>query len=248
MSLPDEEQLGSMEWTNCSKAYQELIEDKSYDSAYLREAGIIPNLLELVGDCSSSSVLDVGCGSGWLLRVLHAKEAHQCDIVPPRTSSPGDPEFRLSDCRALNYESGSFDVVVASMLLMWIPELTKAVEEMFRVCKPGGKLVIALAHPYFYRTGEITEAGDFSLTRDLSMPFVIEDHRIAGLAGPLKYYYRPVETYINSMISCGWSIRQLREWFLDMVKYEKETQTTHHQLYRTGKVPMYLFIECEKPR
>jgi SAM-dependent methyltransferase len=65
-------------------------------------------------------------------------------------------------------------------VLMWFPELDVALRELRRVTRPNGRVVIAIMNPYFYRTGQACDAGDFVIERNLSRPFVIRNHRIAG--------------------------------------------------------------------
>jgi ubiquinone/menaquinone biosynthesis C-methylase UbiE len=52
-------------------------------------------------------------------------------------------EFRQLDSESLPFDDNTFDVVLSSMVFIFIPDHQKAVAEMVRVVKPGG--VIALA-------------------------------------------------------------------------------------------------------
>ena len=61
----------------------------------------------------------------------------------------------------MSYTSNSFDVVVASLVLMWIDDLDRACRELSRVTAHGGRVVVSLVHPFSYRTGQVTETGDF---------------------------------------------------------------------------------------
>jgi SAM-dependent methyltransferase len=44
----------------------------------------------------------------------------------------------------LPFEDESFDAAIASFMLMFVPDPVQAVSEMWRVLKPGGRLVIAV--------------------------------------------------------------------------------------------------------
>jgi len=132
-------------------------------------------------------------------------------------------------------------------VLIWVDEGEVAIKQMCRVTKPGGKMGIALGHPYFYRMGEPNSEGNFVISRDLSKPFKMQDLKIGGVAGPLTYFYRPFPDYLNLFASAGFHIRQVVDWFVDMEDYMRNTQggmVSH--ITRTGKVPMYCFIECVK--
>jgi len=233
-------------WPNTFKEYSELVFDHSRDSYYLREHGLKPNLLHLTGNCADQRVLDAGSGNGWLLDELRPAEGYACDIVEqPNISKQW--RFTVQDVRALSYPDNLFDVVVASLLLIWLEEIDTALREMHRVQRVGGKLVISLVHPYFYRMGELNPQGNFTISKDLSKPFRIEGLKIGGIAGPLTYFYRPFPDYLNACVRTGFQITKVLDWFIDMKDYEEKTLLgMDSNILRTGKVPLYSFIECKK--
>ena len=71
-------------WQNAAHDYQELIQDPERDSRVLREQGLFPNVLDLVGNCDDAVVLDAGTGTGWLFESINPSEAYACDIAPPQ--------------------------------------------------------------------------------------------------------------------------------------------------------------------
>lgn len=54
-----------------------------------------------------------------------------------------DPALRLGDAQALDFPDGSFDTVVCTLSLCAIPDERRAVAEMDRVLRPGGRLLLA---------------------------------------------------------------------------------------------------------
>ncbi len=233
-------------WSTAADEYCRLVADESRDSHYLRSQGLLPTLVEMIGDCSDQRLLDIGCGDGALLLSLHPREGYACDIVD-QPSFRADWQFTVQDARYLTYESDFFDVVVSSLSLMWFEELDEAVRQMCRVARPGGRAVTALVHPYYYRTGEPDADGNFVLRKDLSKPFRVEGLRIGGVAGPFTYYYRPFSDYLNAFAQTGFRICRVSDWFLDTEEYMKHTEgRIDAPVPRTGKVPMYSFLECIK--
>ena len=120
------------------------------------------DILALRGD---EKVLDVGCGSGLLLneaaRRLTTGKALGIDIWLPHTGGGNyallmknakaegvadQIEFKQADVRKLPFEDSSFDIIVSSGALHHIshemPDHEKAINEMVRVLKPGGKIVL----------------------------------------------------------------------------------------------------------
>jgi ubiquinone/menaquinone biosynthesis C-methylase UbiE len=112
------------------------------------------------------AVLDVGCGSGYFTRAMAAA------VAPDGTAHGVDPSdeaisyarrcTRHANCtfsdgiaEALDAPDGSYDVVVASLMIHHLPEELRlqAIGEMFRVLRPGGSLLIAEFRPPASRIG-----------------------------------------------------------------------------------------------
>jgi ubiquinone/menaquinone biosynthesis C-methylase UbiE len=53
-------------------------------------------------------------------------------------------EFVRMDAECLEFEAGSFDAVLCSLGLMYVPDVNRALNEMRRVLAPGGQLVFAV--------------------------------------------------------------------------------------------------------
>ena len=96
-------------------------------------------------------VLDVGSGNGVLARdmlEITGASGHVCGVDSSRAMIAlarricPDGRFIEGDAIDLPVEDLSFDVVTASQLLCFIPDVDKALSEMFRVLKRGGRLVI----------------------------------------------------------------------------------------------------------
>ena len=107
-------------------------------------------LLNELGDVSGKKILDVGCGTGELLYVFENGyknvEAHGLDISPKmlekakeRTSNV---EYKEGNVEKLPYDNDTFDIVVNSASFHHYENPQKALEEMRRVLKPGGKLYV----------------------------------------------------------------------------------------------------------
>ncbi len=63
---------------------------------------------------------------------------------------------RVADAETLPYDDDSFDLVVGHAVLHHIPDVGRAMSEVLRVLKPGGRFVVA---------GEPTEKGDWVARR-----------------------------------------------------------------------------------
>jgi SAM-dependent methyltransferase len=97
-------------------------------------------------------VLDIACGEGYgsALLARHAARVTGADIAPAaiaharaRYSSCANLEFREADCAALPFADASFDVVVSFETLEHIRAQQTFLDEMRRVLRPGGFVVIS---------------------------------------------------------------------------------------------------------
>ena len=88
--------------------------------------GILPRLLELLGDVAGRSVLDAGCGEGYLARVLTANGARVTGIdLSPRLiamarekDTEGQIEYRVGDLsQPLPDHVDRFDAVASYLVL-----------------------------------------------------------------------------------------------------------------------------------
>lgn len=230
-----------------ARDYGELIGSANWDSRLLREAGLVPNLLDMIGDSRDARVLDVGTGTGWLFDCIKPAQAFACDIVAPQDLRE-EVDFQNQDVQSLTYDDDIFDIVVASLVLIYCKDLDAACNELFRVAKSnGGRLIVALVHPYFYRTGFVDENDNFVVTSDLSKRFNLP-LKIADKVGPVDYFYRPLPEYVNSLLQSGWQLSEMSDWFINMDDYRKLAgESVKTNIKRSGQVPLFTFMHCRKP-
>ena len=104
-----------------------------------------------------AEVLDVGCGTGWVswffrirYRALDLRvTGMDCSPVMLREARRVVPDgtFYEGDVCHLPHPDDSFDAVVTVYTLRNFPNLAKGLEEMYRVTKPSGAVVILDAFP-----------------------------------------------------------------------------------------------------
>ncbi len=158
---------------------------------------------------SPSSVLDIGCGEGWLVRELTTRNIHAVgvDVVPgfiEAAQRAGNGDFR-----AMSYEEiavgkleVSTDVIVCNFSLLG----KESVEGVFRavpsLLDPHGSFIVQTLHPVIacgdipYRDGwrEGSWAG-FS----------------ADFSEPAPWYFRTLENWIKLFADGGFRLREVRE-------------------------------------
>jgi len=118
------------------------------------ESREIPQILQLE---ASSSVLEVGCGSGRY--ALHLAETVGCSIMGLDVNAPGidnanqlattsgvAARARFEQCdvsKGLRYNDETFDAAFANDVLCHIPGRLNVLCEILRILKPGGRMLFS---------------------------------------------------------------------------------------------------------
>jgi len=114
-----------------------------------REHVLDPVMLSRITGHHFGRALDVGCGEGRFCRMLKAAGVTTIGIDPTQAlveqARRRDPsgDYRFGKAENLQFEAGSFDLIVSYLTLIDIADFKTAIREMSRVLKPGGSLLIA---------------------------------------------------------------------------------------------------------
>jgi len=108
--------------------------------------------LDALGLFPGATVLDLGCGPGGDVHALAATTTYRVvgvDIDLPMLdaarigTAPGtSATFICADATRLPFSGGTFDAVRSERMLQHLPDPARAVTEMTRVTRPGGRLVL----------------------------------------------------------------------------------------------------------
>jgi ubiquinone/menaquinone biosynthesis C-methylase UbiE len=140
-------------------------------------------------------VLDVGCGTGVLTRILAGRPgvASVVGVDPApgllekaRAAGGGmsNLSFREGDGRSLPFEGATFDVVTFDSMLSHVPEPERAVGEAFRVLRPGGCLA-AFDGDYATTTVALGDHDPLQACVDAMMAGSVTDRRIMRRLVPI---------------------------------------------------------------
>jgi ubiquinone/menaquinone biosynthesis C-methylase UbiE len=138
----------------------------------------LENLLENVGDMSlkrrarliieninpkdGEKILDLGCGTGYYLFLLSnlslklqltGLDNDKRALEEAKASLSKSISYILSDSHKLPFKNNTFDKIIASEVLEHLRDDQKAIQEVYRILKPGGVFVIStpsINYPFFW--------------------------------------------------------------------------------------------------
>jgi SAM-dependent methyltransferase len=194
--------------------------------------------------------LDLGCGEGRLSRDLKGLGHDVVGVdgsstmIAAAREADAEIDVRVADAAALPFGDGEFDLVIAFMSLQDVDDLESAIRESARVLEAGGRLCVAIVHPF-------NSAGEFA-GHDAESSFVVEGSYLEpsyyaddvardGLEISFVSAHRPLETYAEAMSDAGFLIERLREPPVP----GHALRTAHGR--RWQRLPMFLHLLALKP-
>ncbi|MDB4943741.1 MAG: SAM-dependent methyltransferase [Labilithrix sp.] len=201
-------------------------------------------MMERVALGAWASALDVGCGEGRFCRMLQPLGIRTVGIDPTEAllarAIALDPagDYRLGVAEQLDFEDGSFDLVVSYLSLIDIPQLGPALTEMARVLRPGGALLVANL------TGFTTAGMVFGGRRPRGAnrhAGYLDEHaaQVSWRAVSVTNWHRPLETYMQGLLHAGLQLRH----FAEPRPYGGPPEKVRRYL----KAPYFLIMEWTKP-
>jgi len=128
-----------------------------YDAVSFAISDALAHAAQRLAPRPGDAVLDVATGTGWTARNVARMGARvtAVDIAAElleaaRGLSAGiDPpiDFRLADAERLPFDDAAFDGVISTFGVMFAVDQARAAAELARVCRPGGRLALAVWVP-----------------------------------------------------------------------------------------------------
>lgn len=122
-----------------------------YERTFARlTAQSVETMLDAACVAPGVRLLDVCTGHGVLAGAAAARGAHASgldfapEVVAAAQRNVPDAEFRQGDAQDLPYAAASFDAIVCGYGLVHLSEPDRALREMHRVLRPGGRLAVSV--------------------------------------------------------------------------------------------------------
>jgi len=212
MTMPAESSAGG-DYDAYAREYAPSVASREQGGAENDPYGILPSMLDLLGDLRNQRVLDAGCGEGYLARVMAGRGARitGMDISPRlieharRKNSGGGIHYQVADLSCpLPGQEGSFDVVASYLVLNDVPDYRGFACTIGSVLRPGGRAVLAFNNPYYaFLSRHVTDYFDSGH---------VSPYRGLWSAGIKVYHYhRTLEDYLDAFLSSGLRLTKLAD-------------------------------------
>lgn len=211
-----------------------------------------PALFSLIPDLNGKKILDLGCGYGEncteFLR-LGASSATGVDISEKmlEVAKKENPQatYIRGDMNDLSFIKEKFDVVFSSLAIHYIEDFEKLILQVASLLNEGGYFIFSQEHPM--NTAPLCGP---KWTRDQNgnaLHYELTDYGRPGkrsttwiIDGVIKYH-RTFSYILNTLISSGFIIKELREPFpteADIERDPKKRKVLHK--------PNFLLIKTQK--
>jgi len=228
-----------------------------------------PAFFKMLPNISNLEGLDIGCGEGHNTRIAAKKGGKMTAIdisevfikyaLETEQEEPLGIKYEVASGIELPYSDKSFDFAIATMSLMDIADNEKAIQEAFRVIKPGGFFQFSITHPIVSNSGWRWMRNE----EGKKIGFIIEDYfkKVNGEleewifgAAPkeitekmnkfkIPRFTRTLSGWLNILIEKAFILERFCEPYV-----EDEILEKHPEEYDSRIIPYFLIIRCRKPR
>ncbi|GHO45125.1 class I SAM-dependent methyltransferase [Ktedonospora formicarum] len=233
-------------WSTYSRS---MIEALGNEGDFARQHILNPHLFSLLGDLSGKTIMDAGCGHGYLSRLMAQRGARVYAIEPSENlyryaieqeqKTPLGITYLQEDLTVMPSRTkltDGFDALVANMVFMDIPDYEDAIHNCISLLKPGGSLIFSITHPCFEESSSEWETKGYVAVHEY-----LHEHTHPNLYG--YTFHRPLSAYLNLLMRAGCTLQQIIEPGLapELVEGQPARERSVH-------VPQFLLVHALRTR
>ena len=191
---------------------------KPYDEL-MGDTGDIPHTF-LINPLMSSflpqekdlTVLDLGCGNGYWTKLLAKKYKKVVGIdnsqnliqIAKNKRQLSNIEYKLVEIEAdFPFNNDSFDLVFSNMVIHYIKNINKLAQELYRIIKPNGLIILSFAHPIF-------ESSKNPSLKSIKIRTLYKTFTLGGSA-ELTLQYEPLDLIIKKFLDADFKLVQQKD-------------------------------------
>ena len=206
-----------------------------------------PVLWAFAGDVAGLTVLDAGCGSGYLSKQLSVRGARVIGIdfsermIAIAREQYAGIDFRVDSCSDLRtVGDAEIDLVAANYVLMDTPDLEGAVKAFHRVLRPQGVAVVVFSHPCFPQGRAIHRGANGEIQYPWTFSYFERrkcvDPPWGHFTSEFIWFHRPLSDYWMAFHASGFRVEGFEE---PRITEERYALAPDERKLRTSKTRPY---------
>ncbi|WP_297635910.1 class I SAM-dependent methyltransferase [uncultured Clostridium sp.] len=219
----------------------------------LEGAGEWESFRKMFPSLENKKVLDLGCGFGWHCKycidnkaklVIGVDSSKRMLEKAKEINDDKNIEYIENGIEEINLQKEYFDLVISSLAFHYVENFEEVCKKIYDSIVPNGDFVFSIEHPIFTASGKqdwyYDEKGD-KLHWPVDRYFSEGSRKAIFLGKEIVKYHKTLTTYINTLIKCGFEIKEIIEP-IPSEKMLKECLDMKEELRR----PMMLLISVRK--
>lgn len=243
-------------WGKVATWYDSHLKD---DDTYHAQV-VVPNLVRLINLKKSQSLLELGCGQGFVLEkfLQLSKKLTGVDIgkelIDIAQKNNKDIAYIVGSAEDQQIlADNSFDVIIIVLAIQNMKNLNLVASNLSRLISPNGKVFIVLNHPAFRipQNSHWTYSADKKV-QSRTMDMYMSEKEISIDMNPgqkenkkiTPSFHRPLQVYSKSFNKHGFAISKIEEWISHKVSQpgpQAQAENTSRKEF-----PMFMCLELQK--
>lgn len=234
---------------NAIARHQQILSGKDITFSELLAPQII-RLTSKIADPNKTRLLEVGCGTGILAKMLapYVLELVGIDNAPncitlAKEHNKGNSNVQFWESNLTNIEekfTNKFDIAVAHMVLHVLEDLKGALTSISQNLETSGAFIFTIPHPCFWaeiRNEFLNVEYSYMQETAYSFPFIIAKDK-NPLESHVPYIHRPLERYFHALYDNNLRVEYIVE--------PNPNSNLSKKYSREWKYPGFLIFYCRK--
>ena len=219
-----------------NKQFAEYWNKRAGDNGEAYKAYILdPIMFRLVGSFFHKTVLELGCGNGYLARKFMEKcvkklilldiSKHNLEFARKKWSDEKTEFVEQDATTRWKIKTNSIDVVYSNMMLNEVADIKTPISEASRVLRKTGIFIFSVTHPawdlYVFaqekcgiKSKKMKDLGNYfrkgyaQYIMGVDNPKLVKEY---GREFKVKHYQRPLSDYFNTLVGAGFTVKRIIE-------------------------------------
>ncbi|WP_225228761.1 class I SAM-dependent methyltransferase [Bacillus sp. PS06] len=221
-----------------------------------RKVLLNPSIFSLIETIDGTTILDAGCGEGYLSRLLAERGANvtavdystkMLELAKTKTTAESGISYHYGNCENLVFLSTkTFDMIISNMVIQDLADYDAALSEMYRLLKDNGYFIFSILHPCFItpESGWIRNSEGKKQYWKADHYFhegMYEQNMLSEAEEKIVYYHRTLTSYMKAITKAGFTLEALVE-----PKPSKEMLDKYPQFEEDLKIANFIVFKVRK--